>query len=313
LEDAITVARGHRRRELKEQRDARFPDGFPRIQRPHITTWRGYTLKTKLDEEERIIPGPFDPDFVVLTKFNGNALGIESTLQLTGALRNAAMKAAGDNPPEWLTGHTLEGKPSWRRTLRSSLFHMLALSTPMARHGVGTCRTPGLGTDDEVRRVLGALLFRKETGEPADIHLWRTGVWDWMLERETRERPPQSLRRDHWNGPSRIWGSVTPIVLHHYPKRSRAGHVEQIVSEAFASALLPPPEQIQIQSVSAHSGAGHVRGVPSTKKVDRTSAATRSMPSCVSPTPSKAPVLVGRGRFRGYGLLAPIHEGPAAK
>ena len=37
---------------------------------------------------------------------------MEATLQLTSALRDAAMKATGQHVPEWLSGHQPDGRPS---------------------------------------------------------------------------------------------------------------------------------------------------------------------------------------------------------
>jgi CRISPR-associated protein Csb2 len=66
---------------------------------------------------EEIAPseGPFDSNILVLAKFEGHNLGLDATLTLTRALRNAALKAAteGHRPaPEWLSGHKPDGSAS---------------------------------------------------------------------------------------------------------------------------------------------------------------------------------------------------------
>ncbi len=312
LEAAIATARGRQKKELKEQRDTRFPGGTPPVRRPQITSWRGYVMKAAPTVGPQTVSGPFDPDFIVLTKTDGNELGLESTLQLTGALRNASMKAAGDNPPEWLTGHTPQGSPSLSA-------HIAFFPLPYVGFENADGHVMGLGLavprssdSEEVRRVLGSLLFR-ENGEPVEIHLWRSGVWRWTLERETRERAPLSLQRRRWDGPSRTWGSVTPLVLHHHPKPSRGGDVERIVQEAFASALLPVPEKIHIKSVSAHTGAGHVRGVPVYEEGGANLCRYQVHAVVGFSRPVQGPVLVGRGRFRGYGLFAPMSDEEVAE
>ncbi len=86
--------------------------------------------------------------------------------------------------------------------------------------------------------------------------------WEWLLRRETRPRPPVTLRAETWIQASKVWASVTPVVLHHHPKRNRERDVQRIVMEAFESALLPSPEGIEICSVSPLTGVGHARSIP---------------------------------------------------
>ena len=81
--------------------------------RPMLTRWQGY-LKTSIRSEEAIVQrGPFDPKLIIFTrKTEQKVLGMEATLQVTSALRDAAMKAVGQNVPEWLSGHQPDGRPS---------------------------------------------------------------------------------------------------------------------------------------------------------------------------------------------------------
>ena len=313
LDDGVGSARAQQKRKLKAEMDARFPDGRPAVRRPQITSWRGYARVTQEAQPQRLATGPFDPDFVILTKQEGNALGIESTLQLTGALRTAAIKAAGDNPPEWLSGHTPDGGPS--RSPHVALFPLAYVGFEHAdghAMGLGLAIPHGAVGNNDLRRVLGKLFFRPD-GKQTEIRLWRAAAWTWTVERETRERPPRSLQRDRWNGPSHIWASVTPVVLHHYPHRTRPGDVERIVHEAFSSALLPVPEQIRIQSVSAHEGAGHALSVPLFDEGGESLCQYQIHVVVRFGTQVVGPVLVGRGRYRGYGLFAPLPEKAAPK
>jgi CRISPR-associated protein Csb2 len=308
LDDTVRSARAQQKKKLKAEMDAQFPDGRPARRRPQITSWRGYARETQEAQQQRLATGPFDPDFVILTKQEGNALGIESTLQLTGALRTAAMKAAGESPPEWLSGHTPDGGPT--QSPHVALFPLAYVGFEHADGhimGLGLAIPRGLVGNHDLRRVLGKLFFRLD-GEPTEIRLWRAAAWTWTLERETRERRPRSLQRERWSGPSHIWASVTPVVLHHHPHRTRPGDVERIVHEAFSSALLPVPEQIRIQSVSAHEGAGHARSVPIFEEGGAGLCRYQIHVVVRFGKPVAGPVLVGRGRYRGYGLFAPLHE-----
>jgi len=182
----------------------------------------------------------------------------------------------------------------------------------MTRHGIGDCRTSGLGGQSMRFAAFSDLsCFVRRRWEPTEIRLWRTGVWKWTLERETRERPPQSLRRDHWNGPSRMWGSVTPIVLH---QLSQAVAVRPCRTNRFgsiASAFCRRLNRFESKACPLTLVPVTSEKFPSTKKVDRISAATRCMPSYILPTRSR-PVLVGRGRFRATGCSRRFLKGRQA-
>jgi len=134
-------------------------------------------------------------------------------------------------------------------------------------------------------------------------------VWEWRVEREARESPPYTLRPETWTRPSRLWASVTPVVLHHYPKRNRPGDVERIVRDACETARLPSPRCVKAGPVSFHRGAGHVRQVPLLESTPE--GLCRYQVHCLLEFSEevKGPILVGRGRYRSYGLFLPVREG----
>ncbi len=310
LARAVASSHGAARNRMQARLREGFPSGPPGWERPRLHNWIGYNPARSEGAPARKLSGPFDPDFLVLSVIEGNALGVESTLQLTGALRNAAMKAAGENPPEWLTGHTREGEPS--QAPHAAFFplpfvghrhadgHILGLGIALPR-----MLTDSAGGISELRERLGPLFFDPESGEPRRIHLWREGVWDWFLERESRQSPPLTLQQSTWTGPARTWASVTPIVFHHHPKR-RERDMERILREAFASALLPAPESVTVHPASAHAGAGHAGSLPSFEAGGAGLCRYQTHATVVFPEPVEGPVLVGRGRYRGYGLFAPV-------
>jgi CRISPR-associated protein Csb2 len=310
LEKAVAVSSGAARNRMRALLRERFPSGPPACERPQIHNWVGYVTPERGGTPAHKLTGPFDPDFLVLAVVEGNALGLESTLQLTGALRNAAMKAAGENPPEWLTGHTREGAPS--QAPHAAFFplpfvghrhadgHLLGLGIALPR--TLTASAEGIS---ELRERLGPLFFDPESGEPRRIHLWKEGVWDWWLERESRQSPPLTLQQSTWTGPARTWASVTPVVFHHHPKR-REGDMERVLRDAFASALLPAPESVAIHPISAHAGAGPARSLPSFDAGGAGLCRYQAHATVVFPEPVEGPVLAGRGRYRGYGLFAPL-------
>lgn len=271
---------------------------------PRLDAWYGYRQASQPAAE--VVPGPFDPNLIILQKLEGRSLGLESTLRLTSALRNAAMAALPNGEcPEWLSGHAPDGTPSLKP-------HAAFIPLPFVAaewadgHVVGMAIALPSGIPaQEIRRGLGALLF-DSAGDERDVMLWEKQEWRWQLARETRDRPPTALRRETWTRPSRVWASVTPVVLHHYPKKNRPEDVERILFDAFESALLPKPRAISARPVSPLQGAGHAKSMP--EFLEGGAALCRYQTHVVAEfeKPVQGPVLVGRGRFRGYGLFRPI-------
>jgi CRISPR-associated protein Csb2 len=166
----------------------------------------------------------------------------------------------------------------------------------------------GETSEESLRRAIGSLLFG-EGGEERTVTLWRSKdgqrAWEWILEREKRENPSVTLRASTWTRPATEWASVTPVVLHHYPKR-RPGDVERIVCEAFESAGLPRPVELRVQPVSAFAGAAAARSMPEFTEGGATMCRYQTHIIVRFASRVRGPLLVGRGRFRGYGLLRPL-------
>jgi CRISPR-associated protein Csb2 len=303
-------AKGARRADLKRQIEQEFPGGKPAWSRPQLTKWQGYRQGSDR-ALETIVNGPFDPDFFVLTITEGRTLGLSATLSVTGALRHAAMKASKpDAPPEWLSGHAEDGSPSLKP-------HAAFFPLPFVgrQHADGHIMGMGLalpraleGKADAIRLALGRMFFN-ENAEERPVVLWqKEETWKWELEREKRQYPPLTLRAKTWTEPYDVWASVTPVVLHHYPKKGRPGDAERIVREAFVSALLPEPEEVWLRSVSLFEGAGHTLAVPPFEEGGVGMCRYQTHVIARFKQRVLGPVLVGRGRFRGYGLFRPKIE-----
>jgi CRISPR-associated protein Csb2 len=312
LSEALQTAQGKERAKLKAELAHQFPAGPPTSARPRLPLWQGYSRMSEPQVKDEIQSGPFEPDLIILTKKDEQRVfGLESTLQLTSALRAAAMKAAGTNVPEWLSGHQANGAPSLKPHVaffplpfvggKHADGHLMGMAIAVPRE----LERQNESMDAAFRRTLGALLF-SATGDERTVHLHRNDVWEWDLEREKREYPPPSLRAATWTGPSRDWASVTPVVLHHYPKRNREGDVERILAEAFESAGLPVPIEMQVQPVSRFAGAGHAKSLPVFTEGGEKLCQYQVHVVVRFPVLVSGPVLVGRGRYRGYGLLRPL-------
>lgn len=321
LTDELGTAKGIRKKEIKAQL-ANYPKNGPLPARPVLTCWQGYSKKPEKAAMAAPVEGPFDSRLIVFRCKPGlrimgreqRSMGMEATLQLTSALRDAAMKAVGENVPEWLSGHRADGRPSLKP--HAAFFplifvggnygdgHVMGLAMALPR----ALDPEGETGEQSKRRVVGSLLF-SEDGEEKTIKLWRNRdnqkLWEWALEREKSDNPPATLRAVTWTGPALEWASVTPVVLHHYPKRRRPEDVERIVMEAFELTGFPRPVGLRVQPVSAFAGAAPARSMPEFTEGGETMCRYQTHIVARFASPVCGPMLVGRGRFRGYGLFRP--------
>ena len=134
-----------------------------------------------------------------------------------------------------------------------------------------------------------------------------------------------SLRRDdgsrssllpgRYTAVSRVWASVTPVVLDHHPKRSRGA--EEIVADGCERAGLPRPASVSVSRYSRVSGAPPAFAGKGRNK------------DWLPPKPGffdnkfvchavvtfekavRGPVLLGAARYYGMGMLMPLGGGPA--
>ncbi len=316
-----------------------------------LGVWQGYRRTCANRNLERQVHenSYFERDLLILAKHDGPSLNVERTLGLTQALR-AALMAVHDKAsiPVWLCGHDSDGTPT---SLPHAAF--LALPFAGYPHadghllGLAIALPKGIPVAER-GRWLGPLLVNQETGETGPIELkdklirvWGNGLPDWTLQLEERPSPPLILQNATWTKPSTTWASVTPVVLDRFPKASRteernAWHAEVvgIVKLACTRAGLPEPIEVDIDSTAWHVGVARawaktrrIRGRTEAESSAQLGDGFPSMPSKQS-RPAKpqvhvwlrfdrqvaGPVLIGAGRFLGYGLCKPFEaSAPSGK
>ena len=188
-------------------------------------------------------------------------------------------------------------------------------------------------------RCLGPLLVeRNGQSKPVELKLGSLGVWilakrDWLESRG-------ALKPESWTSNplgANTWASVTPVVLDRFPKQDRrqdrlawTQEVIEIISTACVRIGLPKPAQVDIDTTAWH------RGVPRSTGKRRTlrGAAGTSAESDAAlgdgfpqfpakgtnaprpqvhvwlrfDQPVLGPLLIGAGRYLGYGLFKPLRE-----
>jgi CRISPR-associated protein Csb2 len=230
-------------------------------------------------------------------RLNGPGLPIDATLSLTEAVRTALLSNAGKDGPiaAILSGH--EGGA-----------HCAIAALPFVDREHADGRLMGFavilpqGADLVARRaVLGACSDLENNG----LHI--SNLAKWQIEGVDADSEYQNLRPHTWTRPSRIWRSVTPILLDRFPKK-KGPTVEEILRTSCLRAGLP--ELVSI----AHGPYSAVKGVPPVPAF-RLQRAGEDRPrwgvhaTLTFDAPVRGPVLLGAGRFFGLGLMRPQWEG----
>jgi CRISPR-associated protein Csb2 len=236
-------------------------------------------------------------DFLVLHRASGDRLGLASTLALTGAMRDAAMAHATQPPCEILSGHSTDGKP----TLRTHVAYV-PLADVGHKHadghllGLAAILPLGLSPAESEECIQSIAHIRCLT-------LGHIGAWN-LEDAETNGRI--ALEPQTWIEPSRRWASITPIVLDRFPKKD--GDAEETVARACEIVGLPRPIAVMVHPISRHQGVPTSREFPAlpTKAGDPRRWHTHA--AIIFADDVAGPVLLGAGRFRGYGFFRSLRS-----
>ncbi len=297
------------------------PAASPRGRHDPRHQWQGYT--------EAPPPGiphtPWDNRIMLLARIDGARPGLGSTWKLLETFHKTLLDRWSRDPsrgpvPAWISGHEPgSGKTGPARDNHLSFFPVADVMHANAQGrlmGIGLAfpRPETAGSDPvslgiDWQKAMAALF---PFGESLELIVPHTDIRFSLAPTDpTESRRAFDLAR--WTGPSFRWASVTPIVFDRHPKPhfkkdpiAWAESAQLIVREACHRIGLPSPSQIEVSQYSP------LHGVPPS--------------AAFAPPPGRpgrpdrvhfhvelrfdqkilGPVLLGAGRFRGYGLLAPI-------
>lgn len=298
------------RKALKEK----FQDKPPTQLRPELTNYQGYAHPAPVGEVSTVAGSAFSPHLIVFTlKPNQGPyrqLDLLCVLAVATRWREALLTVANDLPESArrvLTGHDRDGAPLSEPHL--AFLPLAFVGHPQADGhllGMGLALPNGLPPDErrDVLRVVGRV---------RQLTLGRLGVWE--LQREASERPPWNLHPEAWTGSrdgATHWSTVTPVAFDRHPKaKDRAEYQREVagmIAAACESIRLPRPREVIVTSVSAHLGVPPAHAFPRIRRKDD-SERRHTHAILVFERPIRGPILLGAGRYRGYGLCRPIREG----
>ena len=309
LEAARKLAKGKERSRLQREIETHFPGGAPVTARPAPARWMGYAVPAP--KADAATPqSVFDPRLVVL-RLRGQRLDLPATLRLTEALRGAILSACPQPIAQWVSGHAPDGSPS-----RDPHIAILPLPFAGSEHADGHLQgvalaIPAAVNPRDAAAALESLLWTPEH-EPAQIRLFAGRWFECTAQLEQSQDAPLNLRSDTWTRAAHCWASVTPVVLdRHCDGARRWTQAEEVVKDACERIGLPRPGAVALRPVSALAGVPHARAFPSLLRKNGGGARQHLHAQVLFDEPVRGPLLIGAGRFRGYGLLRPLPEGQA--
>ncbi len=303
-------------------RDAQSPNGPPQTLRPQPSLWHGYA-PPRPPASADMIDGPFDAGLFVFRELPGNRrYALESCGIVAEAIRLELVRRCGPNvqdAPEWLTGHAPGGAPS--KQPRPAYLPLGFVGHEHADgHLLGVAITIPTTFDltDELFRLLG----RHDGMNPHEIeagmpylsvvvrnpHLdnREIGRLDLELDERPEGRRPFTLKTFTWTTPSRVWTTVTPVMLPQFPKLGKL-EPEEVVAQACVDAGYPEPVAVRVSLAPLMWGVPHSRSFHVKPRQGRP---PRPLTHAQIEFPAKVrgPVLIGAGRYAGYGVCRPLLE-----
>lgn len=283
----------------------------PPQQRPRLSLYHGYMRSLGETEAASRTGTIFSPHLLVLQLKAKHVvhrqLDLVSTLSITHRWRDAILShsnSLAEPVRRMLSGHDIKGGPA-------SDPHLAFMPLAFVDHeladghllGVGLALPADLSRDDR-REALRAIAAVQE------IKLGPLGVWG--VEAASAGQPPWNLRPEVWTaypGGATHWSTVTPIVFDRHPKaKGKMDYQEEsiaMIAEACNRIGIPEPREIIVTQVSAHPGVPPSFDFPRLQRKDG-SERRHAHAILVFDRPVCGPVLIGAGRFRGYGVCRPL-------
>lgn len=306
------------------------------VVRPSTSRWSGYRKQT-LVAEKNILHSGFDTDVLVLVGQRGLRMSAESTLLVTESLRRTMMSAVTDPVPAWISGHRANGEPLSDGVGHIACIPLLSSGFPYSDGhllGVGIVFPRTVSKQDRGTAMRSLLVEPDGSEKVVRLKFGRLG--DWSLVRRDWVEERVALKPETWtaapNGRT-TWASVTPVVLDRFPKADRirqrtkwTDEVIELIAKACENVALPRPTDIDVDTTSWQTGSPRAfQKRRSLRGQDSSSTNQASLGNGFPAYPVKngnaskpqvhvwltfseavvGPVILGAGRYLGYGLCMP--------
>jgi len=305
-DDADPGRQRQARRDLKNQHPSAL-----RL-RPNLSIYQAYSPPPDVIAA---VPGTvFDPQLLILAlrRVDGpfRFLDLSATLQLTARTRDALLQHLGPQPPEVLSGHGVNG--------RSENPHLAILPLPFVGHPNATGAILGLALalPRTILQTERSALNRALTKLRAE-GLKMGPLGRWALDSPTPENALQSTRPLSWTGSPKgecQWATVTPYVYDRHSKAKDKAAYQTEIADAIVTSwrrltgdASQPTPQVVVTGISPHQGVPPAADFPRIQRKDG-SECRHAHALLIFENPVVGPVILGAGRFRGYGLFRPVGQ-----
>lgn len=283
---------------------------------PPVARQQGYKRILKKNSLAR---GLFASRLLVFAQRGGQRFDLLQSLDLTRELRRQMILGAeslgtgAQRAKIFVSGHEPDGKPVCEPHL--AYLPLAFVGAPYADgHILGMALAlPATASTDDEDLVYASLGARMADDGSLTLDLGEQGRATLRFEDDPAA---WSLREERWTKPSPCWASVTPIVMDRMAKAGRNDPWEWVAHEIARSCTLqglPMPESIEISPVSFLEGSypcysGRTRLSSSFIRYEQKGGRTPWMfhAKLEFDEPVAGPLVLGAGRFRGYGLCAPM-------
>jgi len=298
----------------KTRLKAEFKDGPPYQLRPTLSVYQGYAPPEPSDSEGVAVGTVFSPHLFALRLEHEQGpyryLDLACVLALSQRWREALVSHCNDltsSARSILAGHDSDGAP-----LQDAHLAFVPLAFVGHEHAHGHLLGVGLAlpreiTRDDRREVMRAV------SRVRDLKLGRLGVW--RVDSVTAARPAWNLRPVAWTAyptGANQWSTVTPIAFDHHPKsRAKGAYLDEVAAMIALGCTrigLPEPREVIVTPVSAHLGVPPAHEFPRLERKDG-SFRRHTHAIILFDQPVCGPILLGAGRYRGYGLCRPMNAG----
>jgi CRISPR-associated protein Csb2 len=286
--------------------------------------WHGYLAESKTS----LPSGPWNDRILILRQLKGDRVGLVSTWKLAETFHKTLLdhwtRTSTDPVPSWLSGHAPSGSGEKTGPTRSCHLSVFPLPYVDSKHADGHILGIGIAIPKVEHTGLtpGQLLsqwnrvFRSMLGECGELQLTpKDGSFAITLSPETSTKPAQALAPARWTRAAATWRTVTPIVLDQHPKPhfkkdpvAWRESCQEIIALACRNLGLPAPISIDPSPYSALNGVPPAPAMPAPGKREGRPARFHIHATIIFPEKIAGPILLGAGRFRGYGLCLPITE-----
>lgn len=234
-------------------------------------------------------------------------------IPLAGALRvcttfRAALIAVADQPVDpTISGHDRSSTPD--SPVPGQAPHLACV--PLADVGHRFARSHLMGVGVVLPRTLTTAERRSCLRALGRINMLTLGPLGRVrLERLSATRLPSALDDRTWISPSTVWATVSPVVLDRFPRDPYGEEAAATIRQSCERVGLPSPVAVSLSRVSWVTGAPTADAFPPRPARPGRSRRYHVHAHLIFDRPVQGPVLLGAGRYFGYGLCRPLRGAP---